>query len=172
MFNTLVKIASHPAYWLSIIVVALASIGVALYYQYGHGEDPCVLCIHIRLWTLAFVGVGILGLLMNGLAYGRLIAHSLNVVVAIGFFERSYMSFGVEKGFIESSCAISLGLPDWFAVDRWFPAMFEALGMCGKSPEMLFGITMAEMLMVGAVAALLLCFACFFAVLLRQFKLL
>lgn len=172
MLNTLVKIAGHPAYWLTIIFVSIASIAVALYYQHALGEDPCVLCIHVRLWTLAFVAVGILGLLMNSLAYGRLLAHALSVGVAIGFFERSYMTFGVERGFIESSCSISLGLPDWFAVDKWFPSMFEALGMCGQSPVLFSGITMAELLFVGAIGALLLCSACFFAELLRQLKLL
>jgi Disulfide bond formation protein DsbB. len=42
-------------------------------------------------------------------------------------------------------------MPDWFAVDRWMPWLFEVRNLCSFTPEMLFGLSMAETLMgVGA----------------------
>ncbi|MFC6670264.1 hypothetical protein [Marinobacterium aestuariivivens] len=45
------------------------------------------------------------------------------------------------------------GLPAWFAPDQWWPWMFEIWEPCGYTPEMPFGITMAEAL-VGLGGAL------------------
>ncbi|MDH3971388.1 MAG: disulfide bond formation protein B, partial [Gammaproteobacteria bacterium] len=38
--------------------------------------------------------------------------------------------------------------PSWFALDQWFPAMFKVWEACGYTPELLFGVTMAEALLV------------------------
>ena len=38
-------------------------------------------------------------------------------------------------------------MPDWFAVDRWMPWLFEVRNLCSFTPEMLFGLSMAETLM-------------------------
>ena len=38
-------------------------------------------------------------------------------------------------------------MPDWFAVDRWFPALFEVRNICSYTPEIAFGISMAEALL-------------------------
>ena len=41
-------------------------------------------------------------------------------------------------------------MPDWFAVDRWFPSLFEVRNLCSFTPEMLLGLSMAESLMLFA----------------------
>jgi disulfide bond formation protein DsbB len=52
-------------------------------------------------------------------------------------------------------------MPDWFAVDRWMPWLFEVRNLCSFTPEMLFGLSMSETLMglaigTGLLAALTL----------------
>jgi disulfide bond formation protein DsbB len=42
-------------------------------------------------------------------------------------------------------------MPDWFAVDRWMPWLFEVRNLCSFTPEMLFGFSMAETLMAVGV---------------------
>jgi disulfide bond formation protein DsbB len=37
-------------------------------------------------------------------------------------------------------------MPDWFAVDRWFPSLFEVRNICSYTPEIAFGVSMAEAL--------------------------
>ena len=38
------------------------------------------------------------------------------------------------------------GLPAWFALDKWFPLVFEVQASCGYTPELWSGFTMAEAL--------------------------
>ena len=52
---------------------------------------------------------------------------------------------------------MELGMPAWFALDKWFPAIFEVQTSCGYTPIIFFNITMAEILLV--VSALLVIMA-------------
>ena len=59
----------------------------------------------------------------------------------------------MERGFIPTSCGMDAGLPAWFAIERWLPALFESRGLCGYTPKLWFGVSMAEALIVTSVAA-------------------
>ncbi|MGD8810963.1 MAG: disulfide bond formation protein B, partial [Gammaproteobacteria bacterium] len=73
----------------------------------------------------------------------------------IGFTERSWQTLATERGWIvELACPMDAGLPSWFDLDHWFPAVFGVQASCGISPEMLFGISMAEALMAMSVVTL------------------
>ena len=135
-------------YWLSMVVIALAAEGIALYYQYGLNQYPCVLCIQVRLWVAAIAVVGVLGLILTNNRAGLLTASVLSVVAAIGFAERSFQTLATETGWIvKLACPMDAGLPWWFDLDQWFPTIFGVQTSCGPTPEMLFGVTMAQMLM-------------------------
>jgi disulfide bond formation protein DsbB len=54
---------------------------------------------------------------------------------------------------------MDLGLPSWLALDSWFPAVFQVQTTCGYTPELLFGISMAEALIVFSPLFLLLTLA-------------
>lgn len=135
-------------YWLLLVLVGLSFEGVALYYQYVLEEMPCVLCIQVRIWMMALVFVALAAMWMRRNAFMNLLAHMLTVVIAIGLLERSYQLLGTERGFTFSDCGMDLGMPAWFALDSWFPALFQVQTSCGYTPELLFGITMAEALVV------------------------
>ena len=47
-------------------------------------------------------------------------------------------------------------MPSWFAIDVWFPQLFKVQTSCGYTPELLFGITMAEALIVSSALLLVL----------------
>ena len=74
----------------------------------------------------------------------------------VGLFERSYMLLGTERGTVMASCNFDLGLPSWLAFDKWLPAVFEVQASCGYTPELLFGITMAEGLIVMSSALVII----------------
>lgn len=61
-----------------------------------------------------------------------------------GVTERAYQLLGTERGWTFGSCDFDLGLPHWLALQEWFPAMFKVWEACGYTPELLFGVTMAE----------------------------
>ena len=148
------KLGQSRLYWSAMVLTALAYEGIALYYQYALNEYPCVLCIHIRIWVLAFVLVGLLGLVLRPRKSGLILTTLLSLIASVGLLERSWQTLATERLWIEGSCSLQSGLPSWFALDIWFPAVFEVQASCGYTPEILFGITMAEALIFSSVFAL------------------
>jgi len=160
MFQTLAhqfKNVSHSQrYWFLYIFTGLTLLAVALFYQYVFDEQPCVVCIQVRLWISLFVLVSFAGLLSR---YNKMVntaAHISIVLIAIGLTERSYLLLGTERGFIFSDCGFDLGLPSWLAIDEWLPWAYRIETSCGYTPEIIFGITMAETLIVLSVCLLLI----------------
>ena len=148
MLTGLTLISRSIWYWLALLVIGLSFEAVALYYQYVLDEYPCVLCIHVRIWVLALIVVALAGTFLVRVRLLNALAHLLTVVVAFGLLDRSYRLLGTERGFIEGDCGFDAGLPEWFALDDWFPAVFKVETSCGYTPELLLGITMAEVLIV------------------------
>ncbi len=138
---------SQKLYWIFLLVLGLSLESSSLFYQYVLGEWPCVLCIHIRIWVLGFIVVAILALLIGGNRWSMRGLHLINTGMMAGFVERSWQTLAVERGWVFGDCDMESGLPPWFALDKWFPALFEVQTACGYTPIILFDITMAEMLL-------------------------
>lgn len=147
MLDKLQKIAHSRVYWLALAVLGLGFIAVALFYQYVLETLPCVLCIQVRIWFAGLVLIAIIASIFNN-RWVRRVAHILTVLIAAGLLERSYLLLGTERGFVFRDCGFDLGLPPWLALDTWFPQLFRVEASCGYTPELLFGITMAEALIV------------------------
>ena len=152
MLDKLAVIGRSPWYWLAVIVLGISMEVIALIYQYLLDYLPCVLCIHVRIWVLGFILVAVFALIIRHHRVLNSVAHVLNTVMMIGFLERSWMSFAVERGLVFGSCDMESGLPSWFALDVWFPKLFKVWEACGYTPVLLFGITMAEALLLLSAA--------------------
>ena len=159
MITTIIKqlknLSHSRWYWGLALATGIALLGVALFYQHVLDERPCLLCIQIRLWVSLLVLVSFAGLLAWRNKVMNSIAHVSVVLVAIGLVERSYQLLGTERGFIFGDCGFELGLPYWFAIDQWLPSVYYVETSCGYTPEIVFGITMAEALMLFSVCLLL-----------------
>jgi protein dithiol:quinone oxidoreductase len=134
-------------YWWMLILLGLVSEGVALFYQHVLEYGPCPLCIHTRILVLAFILVSFAALIFRSTSMLRLF-HFLNTGIMVWLCERTYMLLGTERGFVLSECGVDSGLPSWFALDQWFPAVFAVKESCGYTPLMPFGVSMAEALTV------------------------
>lgn len=154
MLQKLLPIAASKWYWLSLLGLGFVLEAIALFYQYVLNYMPCVLCIHFRIWVLGMILVSAVAVMVCKHYRPRLFMLSLMTSLSIGMLERSYLLLGTERGFIAGSCSMDSGLPDWFALDKWFPAIFEVQEPCGYTPELLFGVTMAEALIVFSVLLL------------------
>ena len=159
--TTLSRFLKSRWYWLTLVLFGIALLGVALYYQYALGDEPCQVCIHARLWVVAFTLIALFMLITPQITLVRVVG-SLGVLTAgAGLFERARYLYRLENGIGDGSCQFQLGMPDWFSVDRWMPWLFEVRNLCSFTPEMLFGLSMAETLMglaigIGLLAALTL----------------
>jgi len=157
----LIRFFQSRWYWLALALLGVALLGVALYYQYALGDEPCQVCIHARLWVVAFTMISLIMLITPQIMLLRLLGNIGVVVTGIGLTERARYLYRLENGIGDGSCQFQLGMPDWFAVDRWMPWLFEVRNLCSFTPEMLFGLSMSETLMglaigTGLLAALTL----------------
>jgi disulfide bond formation protein DsbB len=81
----------------------------------------------------------------------------------VGLVERSWQVLAVERGWVFGNCEMDLGMPTWFALDKWIPSLFEVQTSCGYTPLILFDISMAEVLLVFSVLLLIISAALFIA---------
>ncbi len=171
MFTTIIhflnQLSQNRWYWLLLLAASSFALGDALYYQHVLDEQPCVMCIQVRLWISLLIITLILGLLARNNRVLRNISNLSVVLIAVGLVERSYMLLGTERGFVFADCGFSLGLPAWFAIEDWLPWLYRIETSCGYTPELVFGITMAEALMVTSVLLLVLGLSVFLAGLLK-----
>ncbi|WJW76547.1 disulfide bond formation protein B [Thiohalobacter sp. IOR34] len=152
---TLADTGKSSWYWLALAGLGVAMEGIALFYQYRLDYWPCVLCIHVRIWTLALILAALFGLLTRRHRALNLASHALTAGIGIGLLERAWKLLGVERGTLEGSCSMDTGLPAWFALDKWLPSVFEPQTPCGYTPDLPLGITMAEGLVaIGALLSL------------------
>ena len=143
-------------YWAMLATLGLAMLAVALYYQYALGDEPCQVCIHARLWVAALTLIALIMYFAPQTALLRILGNVAVLITAIGLTERARYLWRLENGVGDGSCQFQLGMPDWFAVDRWLPWLFEVRNLCSFTPEMMFGLSMAEMLMALGVGISLL----------------
>ena len=145
--SSLTNLLQARWYWAVVAALGFMLLAVALYYQYALGDEPCQVCIHARLWVVAFTLIALIVLVMPQTSPVR-VAGNVGVIIAgAGLFERARYLYRLENGIGDGSCQFQLGMPDWFAVDRWMPWLFEVRNLCSFTPEMLFGLSMAETLM-------------------------
>ena len=159
--TTLSRFLKSRWYWLTLVLFGMALLSVALYYQYALGDEPCQVCIHARLWVVAFTLIALIMLITPQITLVRAVGNLGVLTAAAGLFERARYLYRLENGIGDGSCQFQLGMPDWFAVDRWMPWLFEVRNLCSFTPEMLLGLSMAETLMglaigIGLLAALTL----------------
>ena len=154
--TTLYRFLESRWYWLGLGSFGIAILGIALYYQYALGDEPCQVCIHARLWVVALTLIAFIMLITPQIPLLRTLGNLGVLIAGAGLYERARYLYRLENGIGDGSCQFQLGTPDWFAVDRWIPWLFEVRNLCSFTPEMLFGLSMAETLMgVGAGLSLL-----------------
>jgi len=141
-------LGSHQKlYWMLMFALGLGLEASALFYQYVLGEWPCVLCIHVRILVLGFTLVALIALFSGSNRWLQTGFHLVNSILMLGFVERSWQTLAVERGWVIGDCNMESGLAHWFALDKWFPALFEVQTACGYTPVIVFNITMAEILL-------------------------
>ena len=151
IFQKINLIANHKYYWLALVIIGVGMEASALLYQHVGGDEPCILCIHVRLWVICFSLLAALTYFIQQLKRILPAIHLVNTAIMFGLLDTSWELLQTERGNIMGSCSFDLGMPEWFAIDKWLPAIFEVRASCAESPELLFGITMAESLVAFSV---------------------
>ena len=140
-------LAKGKVLWWALFALGSGLLAAALYWQYVIGDDPCQVCIQARLWAVALGLLGAVMLLLPKSFFTHLAGLILAFIASAGMGERAYYLYEIENFRGDGSCEFTLGMPSWFAVDQWFPALFEVRNICSYTPEIALGISMAEALM-------------------------
>jgi disulfide bond formation protein DsbB len=154
LLKRLEELQQARGYWLVYIAGSLLLMAAAMYFQYIREEPPCLMCIQVRLLLSLLILVAVIGLLTRRHPLMNLLANISTVLVALSMSERAYQLLGTERGFVFSDCGFDLGLPAWLALDEWLPWLFRVETTCGYTPEIAFGVTIAESLMVLSILLL------------------
>jgi len=154
LLKRLKDIQQGHGYWLVYIAGSLLLMAAAMYFQYIREEPPCLMCIQVRILLSLLIIIAVIGLLTRRHPLMNVLANISTVLVAISMSERAYQLLGTERGFVFSDCGFDLGLPAWLALDEWLPWLFRVQTTCGYTPEIAFGVTIAESLMVLSILLL------------------
>ncbi|MGD2172992.1 MAG: disulfide bond formation protein B [Gammaproteobacteria bacterium] len=163
MKKFLIELSGQRRYWIALMLTGIALEAAGLYFQYLRDEWPCLLCIQVRILVMAFVLLALLAVFFARSRWAMRIFHGLTTLVMLALLERSWQVLAVERGWVFGECDMDLGMPAWFALDKWLPSVFEVKTACGYTPLIVFQITLAEALLVFSVILVIITAALFVA---------
>ncbi|OUS23256.1 disulfide bond formation protein B [Thalassotalea sp. 42_200_T64] len=163
MFKRFNNLVLTPSSWWLLAISALGLELSALFFQYGLGLEPCIMCIYQRVAIMAIMIAGVIGAVGNKLQIARLAAFVLWAVGAIWglLIAIEHVEIQANAGSLFYTCDIVPNFPGWLPLHQWLPAIFEATGDCGEISWYFIGYSMPQWMIVvyGVYTAL---FAIFF----------
>ena len=149
------ELGQNAYFWLIGILYFMLMESIALYYQYVLQFFPCALCVQVRAWVVGAIFSSIASIYFRGKFWIRFLGLLLTIGFVFGAFYTSYYAWGVENGTVISTCSMGAGFPSFMPLDQWIPFFFGADGPCGQSPDMWFGLSMVETLLLTLGAPLI-----------------
>lgn len=138
-----------PLIWSYTLLLAIGLEAGALVFQYLLDYGPCALCVQIRATLLGALILAVAGKIFTSRPMQMLLTLMLVATMALLLYQ-SYQVLGIERYWFESSCTLSDPFPSWMPLHLWLPTIFEPWELCGYTPEIIKGVTMAEILIVTA----------------------
>ncbi|MGQ8821148.1 disulfide bond formation protein DsbB [Bibersteinia trehalosi Y31] len=149
MFAWLKKRSLSRSTWLLCILSALALETAALYFQYGMGLQPCVMCIYERLALLAILAAGAIGIIAPRfflIRWGALLLGLFGAIkgLMLAIKHTDYQLHPAPW----NTCSPFLDFPPTLPLDKWLPSLFAASGDCSKISWEFLGLIMPQWLIV------------------------
>jgi len=144
--------------WLALAGTALAFEGCALYFQYGLGLQPCVMCIYIRLAVLGVLAAGLLGALAPAKPMIQLLGFAAWGAAALEGLLLSRELIVIQQAppfSFDVSCAFMPRFPAWLPLHEWFPSFLMPTGNCTDDVWSWLGLSMAQWTLIIFAAYLL-----------------
>ena len=147
MLALLKQFSEKRSAWFLLAFSSLALELTALYFQYGMGLQPCVLCVYERLAMIGLFIAGIIGILAPRSLIVRLIALALGLFSGIKGLLISLRHLDLQMNPAPwKQCEFIPNFPETLPFHQWFPTIFSPTGTCNDSQWSLFGITMVQWL--------------------------
>ncbi|WP_088329256.1 disulfide bond formation protein DsbB [Lacimicrobium sp. SS2-24] len=150
LVSCLTHSASHRQSWLILLLSALLLEGIALYFQYAMGLEPCIMCIYQRN---AVFGIALAALV--GLIYPQNPLFKWTALAGWGVSAIWGLLIAIEHVDIQTAanpffttCEIVPNFPSWMPLHEWVPGIFAATGDCGDIDWSLLGMSMPQWMIV------------------------
>ena len=118
---------------------AFALESTALYFQYGMGLQPCVLCVYERLATVGLFITGLIGALAPSSLIIRILALIVGLFSAIKGLMISIRHLDLQMNPAPwKQCEFLPNFPETLPLHKWLPAVFNPTGSCNESQWSLF----------------------------------
>lgn len=151
------RLTGRRAAWLTLAGSALALELAALWFQYGMGLDPCVMCVYERLAVMGLIAAGLLGAVRPGSAWLRSAAYLVWVVSAAWGLRLALRHVAIQTDPTAAfSCSFAAEFPGWMPLDEWLPALFLPTGYCTDVQWEWLSLSMAEWMVVVFLVYLLM----------------
>lgn len=167
MFTFFKQLSLRRSTWLLVVLSSAALEGAALYFQYGLGLQPCVMCIYQRVALLGVMFAGIIGFLSPKFLLVRWFALLVGLFAAVRglLLAVKHTDYQINPA-PWNTCSPFLNFPETLPLDKWLPSFFAAGGDCGKISWEFLGLVMPQWLIIVFAGYILL----FVMMTLSQFK--
>ena len=138
--------------WAALIVICVGLVAGALYFQEAMRLYPCELCIYTRVWLVAIALAALPGLVLRKTVWPLRAVIVIELGLAFGLGTDVWELLALEFGWAGAgACSIFANFPSWAPLDEWLPMLFQVQGPCAATPEVVFGLSMADGLAVVTV---------------------
>lgn len=168
MLSYFKELSLNRTAWLLLAFVAFALEVSAIYFQYGMGLVPCVMCVYERLAIFGLLIAGLVGAISPRFFLTRWLA-----LLLWGFSAFKGLALAIKHHDYQANpspwnqCEFKPEFPQTMPFDQWFPSIFAPGPVnCSEKQWEMFGLGMPEWLILAfSIFALM-----FVIVLLSQFK--
>lgn len=135
--------------WLLLALTAIGLEGTALYFQYGMELMPCVMCVYQRIAVLGILVAALIGASAPKMALMRMAGSFLWLYSAYRGIELAWEHTQlILNPSPFATCDFFVTLPSWFALQDWFPAVFQATGDCSVSQWQFLTLEMPQWMLI------------------------
>ncbi|GAA0364764.1 disulfide bond formation protein DsbB [Bowmanella denitrificans] len=156
------RMAEWPAKrwpWALLFISSVLLEATALYFQYGMGLEPCIMCIYQRNAVFGLMFAGMAGMLLHNYPVGRMLSYALWAVSAVWglLIAVEHVDIQTAANPFFTVCEIVPNFPSWLPLHEWIPQVFAATGDCGNIDWSLLDMSMPQwMIIIFAVYTALL----------------
>ena len=149
MLITLKTLSTKRSFWLFLIFSVLALEGAAVYFQYGMGLAPCVMCVYERAALFVILGACVIGILAPQFLILRLLSFLIGIISALKglAIALKHTDYQLHPG-PWNQCSAFAEFPKSLPLDSLIPSLFHPYGECSDVVWSFLGLSMAQWLIV------------------------
>ncbi|QTH63722.1 disulfide bond formation protein DsbB [Psychrosphaera ytuae] len=149
--------------WLLLAASAFTFEAIALYFQYGMGLEPCIMCVYQRTAVAGILFATIPALINPSsriLRVSSLLAWLVASVWGLKLAIEHVRMQNPDNFMLLMSCDVFPNYPSWMPIHEWLPSVFEPRGTCGDIDWLFLGLSMPQWMVVVFGGYLLMAVLC------------